>query len=84
MAGLIVPDDVEWVRVTELRPGDRQLFAGRLLTVAVVIPDGRRTRVMYDEVRERCWGNAVQVQRLVHDEQPADIGSSEQDGGNGA
>lgn len=64
LTDLIVSEDVEWVRVTTLRPGDRQLFAGRLLTVAIVIPDGRRTRVMYDEAPERYWGNGVQVQIL--------------------
>ena len=80
LTDLIVPEDVEWVRVTELRPGDQQIFAGRLLTVAVVIPDGRRTRVMYDEVRERYWGNGVQVQRLIPDGHAEHIGRHLQDG----
>ena len=57
-------DDFEWVHPNELQPGDLQAFAGRILTVAVVIPDGRRTRVMYDEAPARYFGNGMQVQAI--------------------
>lgn len=79
LTDLIVPEDIEWVHPNQLRPGDRQVFAGRLLTVAVVLPDGKlRTRVMYDEAPERYWGNGSQVQRLrsATTEQAVQIGRS--------